>query len=87
MSENGPSAWVAVVTMGDPVSHLGHKTSFGLFPSHAEADKWATNTYEGVNHIIDVVPLNQPFFLEENENHFEVKKGITKLKDINKEKK
>tara|TARA_R100001244_G_scaffold53010_3_gene46036 strand:+ start:1111 stop:1374 length:264 start_codon:yes stop_codon:yes gene_type:complete len=87
MSENSPSAWVVVVTMGDPVSHLGHKTSFGVFTSRTEAEGWSHSTYEGVNHIIDVIPLNQPFFLEENENHFEVKKGITKLKDINKEKK
>ena len=73
--------------MGDPVSHLGHKTSFGVFPSHAEADKWATITYDDVPYIIDVVPLNQPFYLEDKGSHYAVQNGITKLKDINKENK
>jgi len=74
MSENSPNAWAVVVTMGDPVSHLGHKTSFGVFTSREEADKWVTNTYDDVPYIIDVVPLNQPFYPEDKE-------------DINKEKK
>ena len=87
MSKDSPRAWVAVVTMGDPVSHLGHKTSFGVFTSRTEAEGWSHSTYEGVNHIIDVVPLNQPFYLEDKGSHYEVQNGITKLKDINKENK
>ena len=87
MSKNSPNAWAVVVTMGDPVSHLGHKTSFGVFTSREEADKWATNTYDDVPYIIDIVPLNQPFYLEDKDSHYEVQNGIVKLEDINKEKK
>jgi hypothetical protein len=50
--------WILVVQYGDPNSHEPLTTSFGLFDTPEEADRFRKETYNNGSFIINIYPIN-----------------------------
>jgi hypothetical protein len=50
--------WILVVQYGDPNSHEPLTTSFGLFDTPEEANRFRKETYKDSNFIINIYPIN-----------------------------
>jgi hypothetical protein len=56
--------YIIVSSIGDSNTHFVQKTSFGLFDTREEAEKYIVDTYAGTNYICDVIPLNDKNIFE-----------------------
>ena len=56
--------YIIVASIGDSNTHFVQKTSFGLFDTRDEAEKYIVDTYAGTNYICDVIPLNDKNIFE-----------------------
>ena len=58
--------YIIVASIGDSNTNFVQKTSFGLFDTRDEAEKYIVDTYAGTNYICDVLPLNDKSRFENN---------------------